>query len=374
MAVDLLHQRDQVAALLAGGATLPAEWYTSPEILDRERRAIFARTWQYAGHVAMLPEVGDFFTFTAGHIPVVVVRDQDGALRAFVNVCRHRGHQVVLEEAGNKKAFQCHYHAWTYRVDGCLAAAPRADREPGFEKERFPLFPMRVQTWGPLIFVNADPDAAPLAETLGELPDLLADWGYDLAAYRYRGADEMTVPSNWKVYVENAIECYHCPTAHPSFSARVEVDPEVYTLKADHHLISHISWLKERVRQSGPQQPQPGERPDFNFFYIWPNMMLNVYPQRFTMRRFYPIDPDRTLRVAHGYYAAGMSEAEIREIEVSAAQDPTLAEDLALVERVQQGLKSGLLPHGQLLMNSEFLLHHVQELVLEALTAEPSQP
>ena len=150
------------------GLSLPASWYTDPAIVDLERERIFLRTWQYVGRTAQVAEVGDYFSAAVLDVPVVVVRGEQG-LRAFVNVCRHRRH-LVMSGAGNKKVLQCPYHAWTYGLDGCLRAAPRSDREKGFDKEAFPLLPLRIDTWGPWVFVNADPEAEPLEYILGELP------------------------------------------------------------------------------------------------------------------------------------------------------------------------------------------------------------
>jgi phenylpropionate dioxygenase-like ring-hydroxylating dioxygenase large terminal subunit len=362
-----------VREALDAGQSLPAEWYTTTEYLDRERKEIFARSWQYAGHVDQIPEPGDFFTFQAGHLPLVVVRDTEGGIKAFVNVCRHRGHAVVLGQCGNQKAFQCHYHAWTYRLNGELVAAPRSDREPGFDKSSLSMISLQVDTWGPLIFVNPDLNSPPLAATLGDLPSLLESWGYDLWNYQFRKEMHLEVPSNWKVYIENAIECYHCPTAHPSFSARVDVDPDTYELRASGHLISHISRLKlERNGRREPAQPVPDSRPGYNFFYIWPNIMLEINENMFNIRRIYPQDPHRTDRIAHTYFDRSLAEAEILEVEAEMAADPTLGEDMVLVERVQNALRSGMLPHAQLLMDSEFLLHHVQELVYRTLNGEPT--
>ena len=361
-----------VREVLDAGQSLPAEWYTTPEYLERERKEVFTRSWQYAGHVDQIPEAGDFFTFQAGHLPLVVVRDAKGGINAFVNVCRHRGHAVVLGQCGNQKAFQCHYHAWTYRLNGELAAAPRSDREPGFDKSSLSMIPLNVDTWGPLIFVNPDTTSAPLADSLGPLPELLDSWGYDLWSYRFRKEMHLEVPSNWKVYIENAIECYHCPTAHPSFSDRVDVDPDTYELKASGHLISHISRLKQERNGRIPVRPVPDARPGYNFFYIWPNMMLEINENMFNIRRIYPQDPHRTNRFAHTYFDRSLTEAEILEVEAEMAADPTLGEDMVLVERVQNALRSGMLPHAQLLMDSEFLLHHVQELVYRTLSGEPT--
>src|SRR5688572_14096894 len=133
--------------------TLPWSWYSDPEILRRERERIFRSAWQYVGHEAMVAEAGDRFAAEAGDVPVLVVRDGE-TVRAFLNVCRHRGSELV-EGDGNAKSIQCPYHAWTYGLDGSLLAAPRADREADFESAELSLVELRLERWGPLLFVNA---------------------------------------------------------------------------------------------------------------------------------------------------------------------------------------------------------------------------
>src|SRR5262245_33452248 len=149
------------------GISLPASWYTDPAVLALEAERIFRRTWQYVGRADQLARPGDYVTGEAGGVPVVVVRGE-GGLRGFVNVCRHRRH-LVMTGAGNRKALQCPYHAWCYDLDGRLTAAPRADREGGFDRAGLSLLPVRVDTWGPFVFANADRAAPPLAHYVGAL-------------------------------------------------------------------------------------------------------------------------------------------------------------------------------------------------------------
>ncbi|MBW3592715.1 MAG: Rieske (2Fe-2S) protein, partial [Actinobacteria bacterium] len=144
---------------LVDGYTLPASWYSDPDVLRREQERIFRRSWQYAGRAEELADPGDYVTCRAGDVPVVVVRDEGGELRAYVNVCRHRGHEVA-SGAGNRRTLQCPYHAWTYGLDGALLAAPRTAREPGLEKSELSLLPTSVETWGPFLFVHPDPAAS----------------------------------------------------------------------------------------------------------------------------------------------------------------------------------------------------------------------
>ena len=171
--------------------TLPWSWYTDPEILRREQERIFRRTWQYAGPAEHVAEPRTFLTGRAGDLPVVVVRDDGAMLRAFVNVCRHRG-SIVVEGRGSRATLQCPYHAWTYGMDGKLRAAPRADRESGFDPWGIELIPMAVDTWGPFVFVHPDPAARPLAGTLGRLPELLPD----LASLRFHHRSDYELEAN----------------------------------------------------------------------------------------------------------------------------------------------------------------------------------
>ena len=152
----------------------------------------------------------------------MVTRARDGVLRAFVNVCRHRGF-TVAEGEGRREALQCPYHAWTYGLDGKLRAAPRADLEPGFEAEELGLLPASVGTWGPFVFVNPDADAPPLEEALGPMPEQVAELGLDVDRLEHRLRSESEVEANWKIVCENFLECYHCAVAHPSLSKSIDV-------------------------------------------------------------------------------------------------------------------------------------------------------
>src|SRR5258708_12885677 len=135
-----------LASALERGDTLPARWYVDANVFQAEKERIFHRTWQYVGHTAQVSSVGDFFTIHLGDLPVVVVRDAGGAIRAFANVCRHRGSEVVLECAGNRKTLQCHYHGWTYNLDGTLRTAPRENEQPDFPKPPPSLPPFAADT------------------------------------------------------------------------------------------------------------------------------------------------------------------------------------------------------------------------------------
>ena len=206
------------------GVSLPAAWYTDPALATRESDRIFRRSWQYVGRAEQVARVGDFFTGTLAEVPVVVVRSETG-VRAFVNVCRHRRHEVVAG-AGNRRSLQCPYHAWTYDLDGCLRAAPRSQREAGFELADYPLLPVGLDTWGPFVFASLDHDARPLAHYLGDLPAVIAESGLRLEQIELHHREDWQAEANWKVMIENFLECYHCPVQHPGFSTVVDVDEE----------------------------------------------------------------------------------------------------------------------------------------------------
>ena len=351
-----------LASALARGETLPASWYSEPEILRLEQERIFARSWQYAGRAELVAEPGSYLTSLAGHVPVVVVRDRSGTLRGFVNVCRHRGH-VVADGAGRRNALQCPYHAWTYDLDGTLRTAPRSEREPGFDASCYSLLPLAAETWGPLVFVNPDPEAGPLAEALGPLPGLVAESGLDLDRLRFRERTEWEIASNWKIAVENYLECYHCPVAHPGFSKVIDVDPDAYELRSDGLVSSQFGSVRESARGNGAG----GDIPTAQYHLLWPNTTLNIDPGPGNMGVDVtrPAGPERSAGFTDWFYYEDVPDETAREMMEFATQ--VGREDAALVESVQRGLSSGMVPHGRLLTSSEHLIQHFQRLVYEAL-------
>ena len=327
--------------------TLPWSWYSDPEVLRREQERIFRSAWQYVGHEAMAAEPGDRFAAEAGDVPVLVVNDGD-TLRAFLNVCRHRGSQLE-DGARNGKSIQCPYHAWTYGLDGRLLAAPRAEREADFDPADLALVELRLERWGPLLFVNPDREAAPLAEVLGPLPDLVP---LDGLVFRLR--DDYELAANWKIASENFLECYHCPVAHKGFSAAFEVSPEAYRLETPSSLVMS-QFAPSRTEGQG------------QFHFVWPNLKLNVYPgpANLSVGPLLPAGPGRSRGYLDYFFEPDADEIWIEEL---LAFDRQVGdEDRALVERVQRGVRSGLVEHGRLMPQSEQLVAHFQELVRAAL-------
>jgi choline monooxygenase len=359
--------RPVVGGALEDGWTLPASWYSDPEVHARER-VIFERTWQYAGPADWVAAAGSFFATQAGHVPVVVVRDREGVLRAFVNVCRHRGH-IVASGAGCRETLQCPYHAWTYDLDGSLRRAPRSEREPAFDASGLGLVPVSVDTWGPWVFVNPDCGAAPLAETLADLPALLAESGLDFGVLRFHSHHEWEQAVNWKVALENYLECYHCPLAHPGFSKVIDVDPDAYRLGVEPTYSSQVGPVRASALAGNGRAPYDprGEVTQSQYHFLWPNTTINVDPgpQNVSIERWLPAGPRLTVEVTDYWFGADVAEERAQELIAFGSQVAT--EDVALCEAVQAGLDSGAVAQGRLMLSSEGLIHDFQRRVRDAL-------
>src|ERR687897_957031 len=331
-------------ATIADGRTIPFDWYSDPAALRLERERIFRRVWQYAGRADQVAEPGAFFTCDLGGVPIVVVRDDTGGLRAFLNVCRHRG-SLVCEGEGRRASLQCPYHAWTYGLDGSLRAAPRSDRVPGFD--------------------NPDADAEPLAETLAELPELLGASGLDVDSLRFlKRASGPEYAANWKVCTENFLECYHCQVAHPGFSKVVDVSVDAYVLEESTRFSTQYGPVRESWQ--GDFDPRgPIERGQFHF--VWPNLTINVMPghANLSIGPIVPTGPETTTRRLDYFVGPDVDGAWIAEM--LEFDDQVGAEDRVLVERVQKGLRGGGVEHGRLMGESERLIAHFQALLLDAL-------
>jgi choline monooxygenase len=343
--------------------TLPYSWYSDAEILRREQERIFRSSWQYVGHVGELPEPGTYLTTRAGRGPVVVTRARDGVLRAFLNVCRHRGFPVA-SGFGKRETIQCPYHAWTYALDGSLRSAPRSEEIADFPQEELGLCRAAVDTWGPFLFVNAGPDPEPLAEALGSMPAQVAELGLDVEELVFHTRWESELDANWKVVCENFLECYHCQVAHPQLAAMLDTSAEAYALSTEGRLSSQRGPTREG---GGTRMHLDGELPRSQFHFLWPNLGVNIFPGRpnISIGPIVPLSPDRTYRFLDYFFGPDVDQAWIDEL--MAFDDQVGIEDRALVEGVQRGMASGLLEHGYLMGRSEQLIGHFQQLTRAAL-------
>ena len=278
--------------------TLPSRYYCDPDILTQEWEKIFCRSWLCAGREDRLPEPGDYFTLPVGRESVLVVRDKERGLHAFYNVCRHRGSQLCAEEQGKLKgAVRCPYHAWTYGLDGRLLGAPNLRDGEAFCKEDFSLYPVGLETWAGFIFVNLEGGREPLAAQLGEMPARVRR--YPLADLRVETRLVHDVEANWKILVENYMECYHCPGVHPELcelvplyrQGQVDSPGQETAYFRDGAFTFTLTGTTRRPFLRGLGEE---DRRRYNGEMLYPNMFLNLFPDYVHTRTLWPLGPTRT--------------------------------------------------------------------------------
>jgi phenylpropionate dioxygenase-like ring-hydroxylating dioxygenase large terminal subunit len=345
-----------------GVETLPYAWYVDPAVAAAEREHIFRRSWQYVGHIGELDGPGSLFPTEVGGLPLVVALDREGELRAFLNVCRHRG-TILVSEPQKRGTIQCPYHAWTYGLDGALRGAPRSDDEPGFEMADLGLVPAQVDTWGPFVFANPDHAAPSLAEALGDLPAVMAENGFDIDRLRFHHRVDYEIGANWKIALENYLECYHCRLNHPGLTRLI--DEEAQKQESAGLRLSQLPPLRPGAGGDGAPYDLRGEAGAAQYHLLFPATKLNVNPGRpnLSIGPVWPLAIDRTGAWFDYFFGEGTDEGWIDEMLAFDAQ--VGAEDVALVEAVQRGAGSGALTQGRLLPRTEVLIAAFQDLVRE---------
>ena len=348
--LDQIH----VDRALARASTLPSRCYFDPAFLTLEEDRIFARTWQLVGHSAQVAKNGDYFTTTVAREPLVIMRGKDGTLRAMSNVCRHRAGPIA-SGAGNRPVLQCGYHGWTYSTDGKLLKTPEFDGVEAFDAANVCLPQFRVEEWIGLVFVNLDANAQPLSHYFGEVDADLG--GRDLTRYRFAARKNWELDCNWKVYVDNYLEGYHIPIVHPSLYR--ELDYANYRTETRRYDSIQHSPIKraERLRIEK-------EGDEAKYYWIFPNLMLNVYPDNFSTNVILPLGHGRTLTIFDWFF----------EDPHDARIDPTIAfsdeiqiEDISICEAVQKGLGSRTYDTGRFSVQRENGVHHFHMLIEEFL-------
>jgi choline monooxygenase len=347
---------------LATAMTIPARWYLDPEILREEKLKIFSRTWQLVGRAEQVADPGQYFTSAICDEPILVVRGADERLRAFSNVCRHRAGPVA-SGAGRLKNLRCGYHGWTYALDGRLLSTPEFDGVACFDKEANGLPAFRVETWEALVFVNLAPSGPSLTETLEDLPARVAH--RHLAGMRLAARRDWYLDCNWKVYVDNYLEGYHIPIVHPSLNR--EIDYANYRTETRRfYSIQHAPLVPRRGARLRPAAT--GEENEAQYFWIFPNLMLNIYPDNYSTNLIIPLGPERTLTIFEWYFpdpdSAATKERITRTVEFS---DEIQIEDIRICEAVQRGLRSRTYRAGRYCVKRENGVHHFHGLVAEFL-------
>ncbi len=352
---------------LAHAATMPARWYRAPEFAALEKERIFARTWQAVGRAEEVARAGDFFTCEVVGEPLVVTRGTDGVLRAFYNVCRHRAGNVAAGK-GNRKSLQCRYHGWTYALDGRLLTTPEFEGVADFDKSCYGLQSVRVDTWGPFVFVNLDPAAPPLATFFGPILDETAH--IPLGDMRLVERRDYVIACNWKVYIDNYLEGYHVPIAHPGLYR--EIDYAGYKVETHRYHSRQIAPLRP-VSGNGSGRRYAEVRPDEEVLYYWifPNFMVNIYPDNMSSNLILPLGLDRTLTVFEWYFHEQGGGAAWEGVQQAVAfSDEIQQEDIVICEAVQKGLSSRAYSQGRFSVQRENGVHHYHGLMHEFLTRE----
>jgi Rieske 2Fe-2S family protein len=323
--------------------------YLDPTLMEAEQELIFERTWQLAGHISALPNPGSYITCQAGSQPVLVVRDGEAGLRAFRNVCRHRGSRLLSGSGQCKAAIRCLYHGWTYKLDGQLIGAPEALAfGPRLDKRSLGLHPARVEELCGLVFVNLDLDATPLAELVGDLPARLER--YRIPSLQSFAPTEGGQPANWKVVADNYLEGYHIPIAHPGLMRML--DYKRYEAEVHDSYVWFEAPLRDKPSSNRLErlyaklvQPMPGltddDRRVWRYVYIYPNTTIDLYPDQVNTWQLSPDGIDRTHDVFANYRPPG-SGGRTRFVQWANQRLNTLVldEDIDLVANVQRGLRT----------------------------------
>ncbi len=351
--------------------TLPSGYYLSPDIFELEKQRIFYRSWQYVAPAGALAEQGDYKTLRICDENVFVIRSDDGELRAFYNVCKHRAHELLDGRGRLQNLIVCPYHAWSYSSRGELARAPMSDHRPGFDRAQFCLRPVRLEVFCGLIFVNLDDHCQPLAELAGDLErDIRAHLPF-FDALRPQPSDiapALPIRAGWKVIIDNYVECYHCRKAHPDFASIIDMDSYQTDLFP---LWSRQYGPDIRIDNSAYPVDVDQDYQRSVFWYLWPNTTFNVLPGPgvFNISTVRPLDAGNCLFGGDSLTTDG-KVYQPREDYFNQTLGP---EDVGLCESVQRGLGSRSYDQGAYMVDpermgeSEHALHHFHRLVLDAL-------
>ncbi|MXX16791.1 MAG: aromatic ring-hydroxylating dioxygenase subunit alpha [Gammaproteobacteria bacterium] len=314
---------------------LPAVYFNDPAIFHRAKEEVFFRTWQYACHASQLPAPGDYLTFTLFDQDIVVLRDRGDTLRAFYNVCQHRGHRL-LEGSGNRRLLVCPYHAWSYGLDGRLKGAPGSDAVDGFDPGEICIPSIRLEEFLGFVFVNLDDGAPSMDRCYPGVREAILALCPDIRERSLADEHSTEEGCNWLVAVENYNECYHCKGAHPDFAEGV-IDPASYGVLpfGDGKVLVHSS---RPARGDGAWYDVSGS--DYGSFYLWPATSIQIYPGCVVNNYHWrPLAVDGT-RVCRSWFSRnGQVDDVLRQV-IELDRNTTFAEDLVLLRNVQRGIRS----------------------------------
>src|ERR687890_1076859 len=332
-----------------GQMSLPAGAYTDVAVLDWEMEHFFDESWVCVGRSDDLRGAGDRCAVALGHESALLTRDEEGNLRAFYNVCRHRGH--VLAEVGESsrgRFIRCPYHAWAYGLDGSLQGAPGFGQLPGFDRADYSLVPVRVAEWEGWLFANASGDAPPFEEHVGNLGEMIGNHRSGELETVARHSYE--VAANWKILAENYHECYHCSSIHPELcevspptSGGDNLEPEGAWIGGPMNLYEGVETMSLDGKSHAPMLPNltQGQDRTVHYFQLFPNLLISLHPDYVMTHRLTPLAPDRTAVECEWLFSREAVEQEGFDPSYAAAfWDITNRQDWHACEAVQRGASS----------------------------------
>jgi len=323
---------------------LPASYYTDPAIQELDLKAIYRRNWQYVGPAASVSQKGDVMVAVAGDVPVVVTRAEDGELHAFVNVCRHRGYRVAEENRSKCRALVCKYHAWSYRLNGSLASAPGGNEDISFDKEKLGLLPLAVDRWGDAILVNVDAQSPRFTDSYPGIEEDAKAIGLVLEPGRYRFHRESIhdVPSNWKMWYDNFVECYHCDNIHSgSFSAAYDSDIKTVVTKFRNR------YMFNQFAPKSSKSTTELRANNYRSFNIFPGFLYLQQDDLMILSQMRPTGPETTRQTVHYFSENGAGIERVEKwIEL---WEQTFTEDGNATAIQQEGLRTGIMDRNRLL-------------------------
>jgi len=334
--------------------TIPSLWYFDEEIYQWEKKTVFAKTWQLVGRAEQLKEPGSFITADVAGEPILVARDKGGTLRAFSNVCRHKGARVAIQSEGKAPCFQCRYHGWTYDLSGWLRGTPEFEGVQGFRKEDHGLAPLTVETWENLVFIHQGKNPHPLTQFLSPLPEKTAELGLNKLHFVER--KEYVLQCNWKVFIDNYLDGgYHVNTIHPRLAG--VLDYSQYRTEIHPHSSCQLSPINSAGADKSIASVRKGKFA--HYWWVYPNLMINIYDGVMDTNLVLPLGTDRS-RVLFDFYFSETATAEARQfIETSMATAHQIQlEDVEICEDVQRGLASSTYDTGRFSVRREAGIHH----------------
>ena len=357
----------------ARSSTIHSDCYVDPRFLGIEREQVFHKTWQFLCHEEKLRETGSYIASDIQGRGIFAIRGTDGKLRAFYNVCQHRGHELLNGE-GFVTKITCPYHAWVYNLDGGLQRARRSELIENFCEGDVRLSTIQVEIFCHLVFVNLDPVAKSLASQSGQLGKEILSYATDLGQLTFAHRLTYRLQANWKAVVDNFLECYHCDPAHRDFVDLVDMNS--YRSSVNGIYSRHISTAS-RSTDNSAYRFEKG-KVDFGYagWFLWPNLTIWIYPgdPNISVLQMIPAGIDRTIENQDWFLPAGSPSTQLKEAMIY-QKDVLQPEDIRLCESVQRGLKSKGYNQGRFVVDesrselSEHAVHHFQSMVTASLAS-----